>query len=197
MSRSLGAEGETQARARSRRIHASLSYPTCESWIPDPLFRISVKGCYRASMSIWPPRTSSPNPRCRAWLRHRRVRSPSAFLSLVTAIQAEPSQGRFVPSKFENIFSQYDTGNKGGLTYREGLRMVRGNRNVADPFGASSFRARSTQLTVSAGKGWLAAPFEWTLTYLLVWPQDGILPKEAIRATYDDCLALCVSRLVS
>ena len=33
--------------------------------------------------------------------------------------------------------------------------------------------------------GWGAAIFEWASTYLLVWPQDGIVDKESIRCVFD------------
>jgi hypothetical protein len=37
--------------------------------------------------------------------------------------------------QFEEIFSKYDKGNKGGLTISELNEMVRGNRNIMDPTG--------------------------------------------------------------
>ena len=40
-----------------------------------------------------------------------------------------------MPSKFEAIFSKYDKDGKGGLTWLEGLKMIRGNRMIADPVG--------------------------------------------------------------
>jgi peroxygenase len=66
-------------------------------------------------------------------------------------------QGRFIPHKFEEIFrwvyqveptlyslnSKYDKDKKGGLTFLEGMRMIRGNRMINDP------------------SGWLAAFFEF------------------------------------
>lgn len=42
---------------------------------------------------------------------------------------------RFVPTKFEEIFSKFDHGNKGGLTFLELLEMTEANRNVFDFFG--------------------------------------------------------------
>lgn len=44
--------------------------------------------------------------------------------------QTYDTEGRFVPEMFESIFSKYDTGNKGALTYSELWNMMRGNRNV-------------------------------------------------------------------
>ncbi|KAK4703548.1 peroxygenase, partial [Phenoliferia sp. Uapishka_3] len=80
---------------------------------------------------------------------------------------AYDTEGRFVPAKFEAIYAKYDESGKGGLTWMEGLRMIRGNRNIADPIG------------------WLAAFFEWLATYLLIWPKDGIVSKESMRTVYD------------
>lgn len=33
--------------------------------------------------------------------------------------------------------------------------------------------------------GWFAATFEWLATYILLWPADGRMKKEDIRAIYD------------
>ncbi|CDZ97069.1 Caleosin [Phaffia rhodozyma] len=77
------------------------------------------------------------------------------------------TEGRFVPAKFAAIFSKYDEENKGGLTFSDGLRMIYGNRGIADPIG------------------WIAAFFEWFATYLLWWPEDGLVTKEMMRTTYD------------
>lgn len=45
--------------------------------------------------------------------------------------------------------------------------MIRGNRNIFDPFG------------------WSAALFEWTSSYLLIWPADGRVSRESMRGIYD------------
>lgn len=45
--------------------------------------------------------------------------------------------------------------------------MIRGNRNIFDPFG------------------WSAALFEWTSSYLLIWPEDGRVSRESMRGIYD------------
>jgi hypothetical protein len=77
--------------------------------------------------------------------------------------------GRFMPDKFEAIF-KYDREGKGGVTWWDGMRMVRSNRLLADPFG------------------WTAAFLEFTAAYILVWPKDGIVTREAFRRTYDGSL---------
>jgi len=63
---------------------------------------------------------------------------------------------------FENIFTKYDRENKGGLTLMEGMRMLHGNRVVAD------------------FAGYLAAFDEWVLTYLLI-AKDGVVYKEDVE----------------
>lgn len=57
--------------------------------------------------------------------------------------QVYDTEGRFVPQKYEEIFSKYDAGNKGGLSWDDIQAMVKGNRNVNDPVGwcAPSFSA--------------------------------------------------------
>jgi len=59
------------------------------------------------------------------------------------------TEGRFVPEKFEEVFSKYDKGNKGGLTLAEIRSMTRGNRNIMDPIG------------------WIAEWLEWNVSYYL------------------------------
>lgn len=44
-------------------------------------------------------------------------------------------EGRFVPQKFEDMFSKWDKSDSGSLSGRELWDMIRGNRLVADPFG--------------------------------------------------------------
>jgi len=77
------------------------------------------------------------------------------------------TEGRFVPAKFEEIFAKFDEDKKGGLNFTEGVKMVHALRTACDPIG------------------WGAAIFEWASTYLLVWPQDGVVDKESIRCVFD------------
>ncbi|PMD46498.1 Caleosin-domain-containing protein [Hyaloscypha variabilis F] len=71
-------------------------------------------------------------------------------------------EGRFVPQKFEDIFSKYASGDKQGITLGEVFNYLKGQRVVFDPFG------------------WGGAFFEWMATYLLLWPEDGRMKKEDI-----------------
>ncbi|GAA6025267.1 hypothetical protein JCM10207_009017 [Rhodosporidiobolus poonsookiae] len=84
-------------------------------------------------------------------------------------------EGRFIPAKFEEMFSKFDKDNKGGLTFKEGLHMIHANRQAVDPIG------------------WCAEGFEWASTYLLIWPKDGICDKESIRTVYDGSLFFVVA----
>ncbi|GAA5971979.1 hypothetical protein JCM3765_000617 [Sporobolomyces pararoseus] len=85
------------------------------------------------------------------------------------------SQGRFVSAKFEEIFEKFDKNKKGGLTFFEGLGMIRENRNVLDPIG------------------WIGAFFEWFASYLLIWPKNGIVMKEDLRTIYDGSIFYSVA----
>lgn len=77
------------------------------------------------------------------------------------------TEGRFVPQKFEEIFSKYDRDNKGGLSWRNIQEMVYNNLNAYDVFG------------------WGAERLEWYATYLLLKDERGIVTKEKIRGMYD------------
>ncbi|GAA5926244.1 hypothetical protein JCM1841_001166 [Sporobolomyces salmonicolor] len=85
------------------------------------------------------------------------------------------TEGRFVPAKFEEIFAKFDEGDKGGLTFTEGVKMVHALRTAVDPIG------------------WGAAGFEWASTYFLVWPQDGVVDKESIRCVFDGSIFYVVA----
>jgi peroxygenase len=65
------------------------------------------------------------------------------------------------------MFAKYDRGNKGGLDASDLIRFHKGQRMAGDFFG------------------WTAAFLEWFATYLLLWPEDGILRKDDIRRVFD------------
>lgn len=75
--------------------------------------------------------------------------------------------GRFVPQKFEEIFTKFDTTNKKGLTYSELLNMIKANRNAMDFVG------------------WSAAMFESTFAWLLLKDENGVVGKEDLRQCID------------
>ncbi|GAA6055813.1 hypothetical protein JCM3770_004772 [Rhodotorula araucariae] len=85
------------------------------------------------------------------------------------------SEGRFIPAKFEEIFSKFDKDHKGGLYFSEGVAMIHAQRQACDPIG------------------WAGESFEWASTYLLIWPKDGICDKESIRTVYDGSIFFVVA----
>ncbi|KAJ9530673.1 hypothetical protein QJQ45_014831, partial [Haematococcus lacustris] len=86
-----------------------------------------------------------------------------------TGIHHHPTTSR-VPQKFEEIFSKYDKGNKGGLDLSDIRRMISGNSLMGD------------------FAGWAATRGEWYMTWLMCYDERGVLSKEKIRAMYDGSL---------
>ncbi|KAB5546839.1 Caleosin related protein-domain-containing protein [Coniochaeta sp. 2T2.1] len=76
------------------------------------------------------------------------------------------TEGRFIPQKFEDIFSKYGKG-KDGLTIWDLWDFHKGQRLLVDPIG------------------WGGQIFEWLATYLMLWPEDGIIRKEDVRGIFD------------
>lgn len=87
-------------------INLGLSYATCPTFIPDPLFRIYLNGIHKAKHG-----------------------SDSATFD---------NEGRYRPQQFEDIFSKYDRGNKGGLTMADIWDFLNGQRLLYDFFGATA-----------------------------------------------------------
>ncbi|PNH06475.1 putative peroxygenase 3 [Tetrabaena socialis] len=88
------------------------------------------------------------------------------------------TEGRFVPEKFEEIFSKFDRDNKGGLGWKDIQEMVYANMNINDP------------------TGWTAERLEWWVTYLLLRDHKGLVSKEKIRSLYDGTIWDVVAREV-
>ncbi|PKA61437.1 putative peroxygenase 4 [Apostasia shenzhenica] len=82
------------------------------------------------------------------------------------------AQGRFVPSKFEEIFQNHAHTHTDALTSIELKEMLRSNRVPKDI------------------SGWVAAWTEWKVLYSLCKDGNGLLPRETIRAVYDGSLFL-------
>nr|GEV41632.1 caleosin-related, EF-hand domain pair [Tanacetum cinerariifolium] len=80
------------------------------------------------------------------------------------------TSGRFVPSKFEEIFSKYARTNPDYLTKDELNEFIKGNRDRKDYFGQ------------------IVALVEWNVLYSLSKDKDGLLQKETIRGVYDGSL---------
>jgi len=121
-------------------IHIGLAYPSQESWIPF-----------------------LGNPLFKIYVK--RINKDKHG----SDSESYDTEGRFVPEKFEEIFSKYDRDNKGGLNFSDIVRMIRGNSNAFDPFG------------------WASTSFEWGSLYLLC-AQDGIITKEDTRTCFDGTL---------
>ncbi|KAI9825733.1 MAG: hypothetical protein M1826_006917 [Phylliscum demangeonii] len=102
-----------------------------------------------------------PDPFFRIWLtRMHKAKHGSDSMTY-------DHEGRFRPQQFEEIFTKYDRDGKGGLSKADLYAMWKGQAMVWDFFG------------------WSATMFEWVGAYLLIWPDDGILRKEDIRAIFD------------
>uniref|UniRef100_A0A7N0TGR6 Caleosin n=1 Tax=Kalanchoe fedtschenkoi TaxID=63787 RepID=A0A7N0TGR6_KALFE len=80
------------------------------------------------------------------------------------------SEGRFVPSKFEEIFGKHAHTSPDFLTSDELQELLKANREPKD------------------FKGWVAAWVEWKVLYLLAKDSTGVLRKEAVRGVYDGSL---------
>lgn len=149
-------------------IHLNFSFRTVPGILPDPFFRIWIDNIHKTKHGS----------------------DTNTF----------DNEGRFTPQHFEDFFEKYSSvylghpavGKKGeegsvggdggpgqypvieqakkGLTYYDFLRGWNSNRRLCDPVG------------------WCAEFLEWTATYLLLWPADGIMRKEDIRRIYDGSL---------
>ncbi|KAK1413713.1 hypothetical protein QVD17_35491 [Tagetes erecta] len=80
------------------------------------------------------------------------------------------AHGRFVPSKFEEIFHKYARTRPDALTSDELNEFVKGNREPKD-YG-----------------GWIGGLSEWKILYYLAKDKDGFLKKDTIKAVYDGSL---------
>lgn len=80
------------------------------------------------------------------------------------------SEGRFVPSKFEEIFTKHARTQPNALTSDELMGMLKANREPKD-YG-----------------GWVAAYSEWKILYVLCKDKNGLLRKDTVKAVYDGSL---------
>ncbi|KAF7794005.1 hypothetical protein EIP86_005132 [Pleurotus ostreatoroseus] len=80
------------------------------------------------------------------------------------------AEGRFIPQFFADFFSKFgskmDNGDW-GMTFKQAINGSISQRAVGDPFGL------------------LSAFLEWNATYLTIWPADGVMRMEDVRAVYD------------
>ncbi|KAK0572896.1 hypothetical protein LWI29_000119 [Acer saccharum] len=80
------------------------------------------------------------------------------------------SEGRFVPSKFEEIFKKHAHTHPDALTSDELSGLLKANREPKD-YG-----------------GWIAALSEWKILFYLCKDKNGLLHKETVRGVYDGSL---------
>ncbi|KAJ7256062.1 Caleosin related protein-domain-containing protein [Mycena rebaudengoi] len=78
--------------------------------------------------------------------------------------------GELDEHRFNYIFNLYTAPPHTHISLIEGVRMIRGNRNIFDIFGL------------------IGAVFEWGATYAMVWPEDGRISKEDIHDVFDGSL---------
>ncbi|CAJ2504403.1 Uu.00g117970.m01.CDS01 [Anthostomella pinea] len=126
-------------------------------------------GIFLSLLSVFIIHANFSYPTCPSWL-------PDPFFRIYLArihkdkhgsdTNTYDHQGRFVSQHFEDVFSKYADG-RDFLTLTDLKNVVTGQRCIADPIG------------------WGGALFEWTATYLMLWPADGRMMKEDIRGIYD------------
>ncbi|KAF7085743.1 hypothetical protein CFC21_089140 [Triticum aestivum] len=80
------------------------------------------------------------------------------------------AQGRFVPAKFNEIFTKYAMVKPNALNEDELDAMRTANRKEGD------------------FKGWAASKAEWGMLYSLAKDKDGFLQKDTVRTVYDGSL---------
>ncbi|KFK41480.1 hypothetical protein AALP_AA2G136200 [Arabis alpina] len=80
---------------------------------------------------------------------------------------AYDKDGRFVASKFEEIFAKHAKTHPDALTNEELKQLLKANKEPNDPRGA------------------FAACTEWKLLYHLCKDKNGLLHKDSMRAVYD------------
>ncbi|CAL5047133.1 unnamed protein product [Urochloa decumbens] len=80
---------------------------------------------------------------------------------------AYDAKGRFVPEKFEKIFTKHAKMSPDALTSMEVQEMILANRDPLDP------------------QSWSAPQREWGLIYKLASDKQGFLHKDSVRGIYD------------
>ncbi|EGN93926.1 hypothetical protein SERLA73DRAFT_189054 [Serpula lacrymans var. lacrymans S7.3] len=91
------------------------------------------------------------------------------------------TEGRFIPSRFEDAFSKYAAPSKDSPTFpsdslslREVFKLMRGQRCAMDPFG------------------WTASTLEWGTSWLLL-QKNGRIDKEDMRKVFDGSIFFEIS----
>lgn len=102
-----------------------------------------------------------PDPLFRVWIHNIHMNKHGS------STLAFDNEGRFRPQFFDEFFARNDKEGKGGLTFWEGYHGLRRIRFAWDIFGQ------------------ISAFFEWGMTYVLLWPEDGVVRKEDARRVLD------------
>lgn len=137
-------------------IHFALSYPTVKGIMPDPFFRIWIENV------------------------HKNKHGSDSM--------AYDAEGRFRPQNFEDFFAKYDKHGKNGLTIWEVANALRGQAFAFDFFGctaASLECERHTFIPLSRSTHLRLILLIGLATYLLLWPEDGVMKKDDVRRVYD------------
>ncbi|PNS21944.1 External alternative NAD(P)H-ubiquinone oxidoreductase B1, mitochondrial [Sphaceloma murrayae] len=137
------------------------TYRGCRDYGWNPILSLIAAFLINVNLSYPTVPGWLPDPFFRIWIKrlHKDKHGSSSM--------SYDSEGRFRPQQFEDFFSKYDRGNKGGLDMWDLFRAHKGQRMAFDFFG------------------WTASFLEWLATYLLLWPEDGILRKEDVRGVFD------------
>jgi hypothetical protein len=87
-------------------------------------------------------------------------------------VRIKVGQGRLVSQNPEGIVRQYDRGDKGGLSFVDGLRAIFATHLLGD-----LVRSAPDASTDSSAPqyGWSAAIFAWIASYVLIWPKVRFL----------------------
>ncbi len=90
--------------------------------------------------------------------------------------------------RFEDFFNKYSKG-QDGLTFRDVLDGLKGQRLIMDPIGwfGAFFECRCSGFV--AMRMFSGHTYDnchaGIATWILLWPEDGVMKKEDIRRVYD------------
>ena len=94
------------------------------------------------------------------------------------------TEGRYIPQKFEDAFAKYG-GGKDGLSAMDIFDLMKGQRCIADPIGWGGAMFECEYLHTHTHRVRSPNQVIGLATYILLWPEDGIMRKEDIRRVYD------------
>jgi peroxygenase len=147
-------------------VHLALSYPTLDTWIPDPFFTIHLRNIHRCRHG-----TDTGVYDDKGGVRRERA---EYLLSMYTrpvfvAAAAGSSSGSATGPVGSSSSNSNSSLPRKGMGLWEGLRMIYDNRCLWDWFG------------------WVAAVVEWVFMFALC-SENGIIPTDAIMSQYDGTL---------